>query len=132
MGFLVSASFLIWPGVTVDGWFLAGDHQLQRAAVAPEPAELVEEGHPQGGMLDYLEHHGGQQRADPGCHRGQHHPAPHRAPLERRVRHPQGALHALRVHHVEREEGVSVCCSFIFIWYLCIYVYPCWFTHKGD
>ena len=46
-------------------------------------AQLAQEGHSQGGVLDDFEHHGGDARADPGGHRGEHHPAARAPPGHR-------------------------------------------------
>ena len=46
-------------------------------------AQLAQEGHSQGGVLDDFEHHGWDARADPSGHRGEHHPAARAPPRHR-------------------------------------------------
>mmetsp|Transcript_25608 Transcript_25608/g.74831 ORF Transcript_25608/g.74831 Transcript_25608/m.74831 type:complete len:303 (-) Transcript_25608:734-1642(-) len=77
----------------------AGD-QLRRAAETARAAQLAQEGDPEGGVLDHLQHHGGHARADPGRHRVQHHPAPRAAARNGGVRHQKGG----GLVHLQRDE----------------------------
>ena len=81
----------------------AGGDQLRGAGpAAPAPGKPgAQEEHQEGGLLDHLQHHGGEQDADPGRDGRGHYP-PHRAPSgERGVRHQEGGY----LGHLERHVG---------------------------
>lgn len=93
------------------GYSVTGDHQLQCPAMVAQSLELVEEGYPEGGVLDHLQHHSRQQGTNSGGDRSEHHSSPHSTTFQCRVRHQKGMmrLYTFETSHAKSWKLIDSC-----------------------